>query len=66
MAEEETEQPAAQRGGLIPKLVIWGVVFVLGVGTGVSVPLLLMSPMRKCCQCARSIRLGADGYSRAG
>ncbi len=44
MAEEETEQPAAQRGGLIPKLVIWGVVFVLGVGTGVSVPLLLMSP----------------------
>ena len=44
MAEEETEQPAAQPGGLIPKLVIWGVVFVLGVGTGVSVPLLLMSP----------------------
>ncbi|QDT10257.1 flagellar basal body-associated FliL family protein [Stieleria marina] len=37
MAEETEEVAEKKSGGMMPKLIIWGVVFFLGIGTGVAV-----------------------------
>ena len=45
MAEEENEVVEEKKsGGMLSKLIIWGVVFVLGIGTGAAVPMVAMSP----------------------
>lgn len=31
-----------KKGGMLGKLIVWGIVFVLGTGTGVSVPLFIL------------------------
>lgn len=47
MSEEESpevESPDEEKksGGLVSKLLVWGVVFFLGIGTGVAVPMLVL------------------------
>ena len=44
MADENESGADANKksGGMLSKLVIWGVVFVMGAGTGVAVPMFLM------------------------
>lgn len=43
MAEEENEETTEKKkSGGMGKLIIWGVVFVLGVGTGAAVPIFAM------------------------
>ena len=42
MAEESQATSEKKSGGMLSKLIVWAVVFVLGVGTGVSVPLLIL------------------------
>jgi flagellar basal body-associated protein FliL len=39
MADDAPEENEEKKSGGMSKLIVWGVVFVLGVGTGVSVPL---------------------------
>ena len=46
MADQEEEENADEKksGGFLSKLIIWGVVFVLGVGTGVAAAMMVMPP----------------------
>lgn len=46
MADEEAaeEGEGKKSGGLVSKLVIWGLVFVLGVSTGVATAMFVMPP----------------------
>ncbi len=40
--ESQEEPNEKQSGGRATKLMVWGIVFVLGIGTGVSVPLFVL------------------------
>lgn len=43
--EEEVQEESAEEeksGGLVSKLIVWGVVFMLGIGTGVAVPMFVL------------------------
>jgi len=43
MAEEnESSAEGKKSGGMMSKLIVWGLVFVMGAGTGIAVPLLLL------------------------
>ena len=44
MAEEEIQEETDENasGGFVSKIAVWGVVFMLGIGTGVSVPLFVL------------------------
>ncbi|TWU02372.1 flagellar basal body-associated FliL family protein [Stieleria varia] len=44
MADEATEQPSEEKssGGMMSKLIVWGLVFLLGIGTGVSVAMFVL------------------------
>jgi flagellar basal body-associated protein FliL len=43
MAEDnDSSADGKKSGGLMSKLIVWGLVFVMGAGTGVAVPLLLL------------------------
>ncbi|MEL6108161.1 MAG: flagellar basal body-associated FliL family protein [Planctomycetota bacterium] len=41
-AKEDESKDAKKSGGMLPKLIIWGVVFVVGVGSGAVVPMMMM------------------------
>ena len=36
------ESPDKKSAGMLGKLIVWGVVFLLGIGTGVAVPMLVL------------------------
>lgn len=40
--EEGNEESPKKSGGLVGKLIVWSIVFVLGIGTGAAVPIFLM------------------------
>ncbi|MEO1526931.1 MAG: flagellar basal body-associated FliL family protein [Planctomycetota bacterium] len=40
--EKEDDSKDKKSGGMLPKLIIWGVVFVVGVGSGAVVPMMMM------------------------
>ncbi|MEM0927604.1 MAG: flagellar basal body-associated FliL family protein [Planctomycetota bacterium] len=42
MADKQDDKDGKKSGGMLGKLIVWGVVFMLGAGTGVAVPMLLM------------------------
>ena len=39
MADNEANEETEKKGGFLGKLIVWGVVFVLGAGTGAAVPI---------------------------
>ena len=41
--EEAQEEAPEKKPGLMGKLIVWGVIFVIGVGTGVATPMLIGS-----------------------
>ena len=42
MADEKEAEEEKKSGGMLPKIIIWGVVFVVGVGSGAVVPMMMM------------------------
>lgn len=47
---DENESGADEKkksGGMLSKLIIWGIVFVMGAGTGVAVPMFVLPPASK-------------------
>ena len=46
MADENAseDEPKKKSGGMLAKLIVWGVVFAIGAGSGIAVPLVFMSP----------------------
>lgn len=44
MADENTEEAEVKKPGLIGKLIVWSVIFVMGAGAGFAVPMLTSAP----------------------
>ena len=60
MAEEESQEKSneKQSGGRAAKLMVWGIVFVLGIGTGVSVPLFVLPSQSNAASGSSASQIG--------